>query len=87
MKSCEEVTRLLSASMDRQLPWQIRAGLRLHLMMCKPCHRYSVQLFTIRRIFNAYADADSTSNLPDPQPMPEDAATRIRNRLNQEMDR
>ena len=73
--------------MDRELPWRVRAGLRLHLMMCKPCHRYNVQLIALRQIFSTYAETDSTCNLPDSQTLPEDMAKRLETTLRKEMER
>ena len=37
--SCKDVSRLLSESMDRSLPFYQRVLMRLHLSMCKYCTR------------------------------------------------
>jgi hypothetical protein len=42
--SCEEVTRLVSESLDRPLPLRKRIGLRLHFTICVLCRRYGKQL-------------------------------------------
>jgi len=48
MLSCKDVTKLVSESMDRSLPFGKRIGVRLHLLMCKFCARYERQLLLIR---------------------------------------
>ncbi|MDJ0874786.1 MAG: zf-HC2 domain-containing protein [Desulfobacterales bacterium] len=50
MPKCREASRLVSASMDRKLPLFQRVVLRLHLRMCKYCHRFEQQLLKIRQI-------------------------------------
>ncbi len=40
MFSCEEVTRMVSESMDRDLPRYQRIGIWIHLLICKFCSRY-----------------------------------------------
>ena len=46
---CHEMTRLLSASMDRQLPLRVRVRMRLHFIICDYCSRYGEHLKFIRR--------------------------------------
>jgi len=46
---CQDVTRLLSQSMDRQLPLYTRMTIRLHFQICVWCKRYGEQLDTIRK--------------------------------------
>ena len=44
MKSCKEVSRLLSESMERKLSFGERIGLWFHLSMCKLCKGFSKDL-------------------------------------------
>lgn len=44
MRSCREVTRLLSESFERRLTLPERLGLWMHLHMCKLCHGFSEDL-------------------------------------------
>jgi|ERR1700746_1058268 hypothetical protein len=46
---CHDITRLLSQSMDRQLPLYTRMAIRLHFQICVWCKRYGEQLDTIRK--------------------------------------
>ncbi|MDJ0720634.1 MAG: hypothetical protein QNJ04_03345 [Desulfobacterales bacterium] len=79
MPNCKETSRLVSASMDRKLPFFKRLLLRLHLRMCKYCRRFEQQLFRIRAIsrhLDQHIEAlDSAITLPD------EARKRMRNAL------
>jgi hypothetical protein len=46
--SCKEATRLLSQAQDRRLSYGERIKLRLHLMACIACSRFSRQLVVMR---------------------------------------
>ena len=48
MLSCKEVTRLLSQGEDRHLAYGERVKLRLHLLACRACSRFSRQLAFMR---------------------------------------
>ena len=63
MKSCQEITRLVSESLDRRLTLREWIGVRLHLMMCKLCHGFSVDLGRIRDAAREHADPDPTVRL------------------------
>jgi predicted anti-sigma-YlaC factor YlaD len=55
MLSCEEVTRLVSESLDRELSFRQRVSTKIHLMMCRLCSRYSKQLAGLREAFRLHA--------------------------------
>ena len=48
MRSCKEVTALVIAREDRELPWMERAALRVHMAMCQACPRFERQVLTMR---------------------------------------
>lgn len=54
MMKCEEVSKLVSQSLDRKLPLYQRIGVRLHLMMCKLCTQNYRQLLDLRRTLNLF---------------------------------
>lgn len=54
MLSCKEVTRLLSQGEDRPLSFRERVKLRLHLMVCTACTRFSRQLAFMRQALSRY---------------------------------
>lgn len=55
MLSCEEVTRLVSESLDRELSLRQRVSIKMHLMMCRLCSRYKKQLAGLREAFRLHA--------------------------------
>ena len=44
MFSCKEVTELVSASMDQDLPLHQRIKLKMHFLICALCARYRDQI-------------------------------------------
>ena len=48
MLTCKQASQIISQSLDRNLSWQERLTLRLHLFICKYCKRFSQQLSTLR---------------------------------------
>lgn len=50
MPNCKETSRLVSHSMDRQLPLFKRMLVWMHLRMCKHCKRFEQQLLKMREI-------------------------------------
>lgn len=62
MLSCKEVSRLLSESLDRELPLRRRAVLQMHLLLCSLCSRFRRHMLFVReaaRAFAAAAEADA----------------------------
>ena len=86
MRTCRDTTRLLSESMDRELPLRTRIGLRLHLMMCTYCNRYAQQLQFIHRAFGEHAERIAESLSRQAPPLPEDRRKRIAAALNDALD-
>lgn len=56
MPSCQEISEMVSASMDRELPLRKRIAIRMHVYMCALCRRYEKQLHLLRKGFRLYAD-------------------------------
>jgi hypothetical protein len=54
MLSCKEATRLLSQAQDRRLSYGERIKLRLHLMACVACSRFSRQLAVLREAVSRF---------------------------------
>ncbi|MBW7995911.1 MAG: zf-HC2 domain-containing protein [Candidatus Glassbacteria bacterium] len=68
LPDCEEASRRVSAAMDARLSLSQRAGVRLHLMVCKFCSRYEKQLHLIRnavRSDSAELEDSSVHLLPE----------------------
>lgn len=53
MRSCREMTRLISESLDRKLTFRERLELRFHVLMCGVCRRFRSNVLAIRRKLRA----------------------------------
>jgi hypothetical protein len=58
MPSCRDISQLISAGMDCNLPLRKRLSIRLHVSMCKFCRRYEKQLHLLHEGVGHYADPD-----------------------------
>jgi hypothetical protein len=77
--NCNEFTRLLSRSLDADMPPSLRLRMRIHLWMCKPCATYSKHLGDLRNIVTGLDDFDEGPELPA------DAAARLQMIIEQEL--
>jgi hypothetical protein len=72
MMSCQDISKVISDSLEHKLPLRIQVELHMHLMMCTFCRTYRKKTFLMRRILHA-----DPSGLPAPYALPATAATRI----------
>jgi len=59
--TCREATRLVLEGEERRLAWGERLALRVHLLICKACPRFSRQVRLMRSAmgrWKQYADDD-----------------------------
>ena len=49
MLRCREISKLVSESMERQLPLRQRIELRMHLMLCRLCAGFARQTRLLRQ--------------------------------------
>ena len=84
MFNCQAVTRMVSESLDRKLPFYQRMGIRMHLLMCKLCSRYRRQLLFLRETIRlqAASSEDIESAIVLPPGTRERIKRSIRNALN-----
>ena len=54
MKSCKEVTGLISESLDRPLNWYEKLAVRTHILYCKSCLRFRRQMAFMRKAAERY---------------------------------
>ncbi|MEE9369705.1 MAG: zf-HC2 domain-containing protein [Pontiella sp.] len=76
MRTCKEISKLVSESFDRKLPFRQRMGVQFHLMMCSLCRTYSHQVGQLRSILKGVA-----KSAPPPEPLPDEARQRIKQAL------
>jgi Putative zinc-finger len=74
MLDCKQSSQLISQSLDRPLTLRERFSLKLHLLMCKYCQRFSQHLQTLRVAVNAVVDNIENN---DSIKMPSSAKNRI----------
>ena len=64
MRSCKEVTALVIAREDRELPLAEQLALRMHMAICKACPTFERQVLTMRNAMKQwrhYSDDDTSS--------------------------
>jgi len=44
MRNCQQIVDLVSQEIDGKLPWKIHLEVKMHLVLCNNCHRYTNQL-------------------------------------------
>jgi predicted anti-sigma-YlaC factor YlaD len=80
--SCEQISRLASESLDRDLGRLERFALRSHLLYCTACRRYLRQIAQLRAALRRLATrVESGQDLPGPA-LPDDVRDRIRRAMN-----
>ncbi len=60
MLNCNDISKLISRSMDERLSWHQRLAIRMHLLYCKWCRRFAAQAKTLRAATAQYADQLAT---------------------------
>ncbi|MDF7808394.1 zf-HC2 domain-containing protein [Pontiellaceae bacterium B12219] len=80
MRTCKEISKLVSESLDRELPLRERMAMRLHLMMCSLCRTYSHQMRQLRSVLKKASDVET----PTEQTLSEEARLRIKQALKKE---
>jgi hypothetical protein len=59
--TCKEATRLVSQGLDRELAFDERVALRLHLAICLGCRRAGAQMGYLRKAVRELAEFDLKS--------------------------
>jgi hypothetical protein len=65
MLNCDQVTNLCSAELERRLSAWERLSLKMHLLMCRGCSNYRVQMGTIHAAMHQYADGRAVTDKPN----------------------
>ncbi len=56
MRSCKDISALVSQGLDEKLSFSERFSVGLHVMMCKRCRNFQKQTLFIRKAARLYAD-------------------------------
>ncbi len=76
MLSCKEAIRLVSEKLDVDLPFWQRLGLRLHVLMCRACSRYTRQVTMLDRTIAEHYRLDHPAD--NAAPLSEESRARIK---------
>ena len=77
MRTCKEISKLVSESFDRKLSLRERMAMRMHLAMCSLCRTYQHQVVQLRALLQGAAQSDA----PVEKPLSEEARERIKQSL------
>jgi len=55
MMNCQQATRLISESQERELSLTEKLSLKMHVMMCSGCKNFSLQVPFLSKAMKAYA--------------------------------
>jgi hypothetical protein len=56
MRSCREITALVSRGLDKKLSFGERLAIGMHVMLCSRCRNFQRQTLFIRKAAQRYAD-------------------------------
>ena len=78
MLRCREISKLVSESMERDLPLRQRLQVRLHLMMCRLCWGFARQIRLLRRAARENPERLGPDESAPEAKLPEEARERIK---------
>ncbi len=81
MLNCQEVSRLVSESLDRKFSFWQRTGVWIHLSMCKLCRGFRKDLLELRSAARQHADDIKMDACEHNSTLSEEARERIQNAL------
>ena len=56
--TCKEIHRLTSEGLDRELSLVERTRIRMHLLVCEACNKFTEQMELIRRAMRRLGDSE-----------------------------
>ena len=78
MLRCREVSRLVSESMERKLPFRQRMQVWMHLAMCRLCAGFSRQIRLLRTVARRHAESVAGGTSRHDTPLSPEARERIK---------
>lgn len=83
MLSCKQASQLISQGLDKKLSMRERFGLKMHLMICKYCKRFSQQMQKLHvAIYSVGKQIEEDENIK----LPEEAKKRIVKSINKNIE-
>ncbi|BBM85695.1 zf-HC2 domain-containing protein [Candidatus Uabimicrobium amorphum] len=83
MLRCKDIAKLLSDSLEKELPWTQRVEIRLHLMICYVCRRYWKQLRFLHNCITNYYD----KKLDKDPALSQESKKRMQDKIIEEMNK
>ena len=62
--TCKEVTALVIAREDRNLPWHERLAVRIHMRICDTCPVFERQVLTMRNAMQQWRNYEESASDP-----------------------
>jgi predicted anti-sigma-YlaC factor YlaD len=56
MRSCRDISALVSQGLDKKSSWRERFSVSIHIMMCSRCRNFQKQTQFIRKAAHQYTD-------------------------------
>jgi hypothetical protein len=78
---CEEISKLVSLSLDSELPRAERLAMSMHLLYCKACRRFRQQVLSIKTAMNQLSTDTSRTGLEGVASLSPEARARIQRAL------
>lgn len=78
MLRCREISKLVSESMERDLPLSQRMQLRMHLMMCRLCAGFARQVRLLRQAVHEHPERLGPDQTDQGAKLPDEARQRIK---------
>ncbi len=86
MLRCREVSKLVSESMERELPFGTRVQVWMHLMLCRFCAGFARQVRLLRRVVRQSPERLAGSSTTPEATLSQEARERIKAVLRENSD-
>lgn len=60
--TCRDISPIISEMMDHRVSFMQILGVQIHLVICRPCQNYKIQLEVINHLTNELAKKNSPGN-------------------------
>jgi len=84
MLRCQEISQLVSESLEHKLSWRVRMQVAVHLLMCRFCGGFARQVRQLRRAVQQHPERLLDAGSATPPRLPDATKQRIRKALGQQ---